>query len=58
MLDCVHRNERISAVAGRIMSFAGLRYYQNTTDADRAKFLSDCQEKITDYDHAAGVLHA
>ena len=49
MLECVHRNERISAVAGRIMSFAGLRYYQQTTDAGRAKFLSDCQQKITDY---------
>ncbi|WP_296764531.1 M3 family oligoendopeptidase [Sediminimonas sp.] len=48
MLECVHRNERISAVAGRIMSFAGLRYYQQTTDAGRAKFLSDCQARITD----------
>ncbi|MEM6658959.1 MAG: M3 family oligoendopeptidase [Pseudomonadota bacterium] len=47
LLVCVQRNERISAVAGRIMSFAGLRYYQLTTDADRAKFLSDMQEKIT-----------
>ncbi|MCR9126237.1 MAG: M3 family oligoendopeptidase [Rhodobacteraceae bacterium] len=47
MLDCVLRNERISAVAGRIMSFAGLRYYQVTTDSGRAKFMSDCQEKIT-----------
>ncbi|MBK5934398.1 oligoendopeptidase F [Rhodovulum imhoffii] len=47
MLDCVHRYERIDVVAGRIMSFAGLRYYQNTTDAGRAKFLSDCQDKIT-----------
>ena len=49
MLDCIKRNERISAVAGRIMSFAGLRYYQQTTDPERAKFLSDCQEKITNY---------
>ena len=47
LLDCVKRNERISTVAGRVMSFAGLRYYQQTTDAKRAKFLSDCQEKIT-----------
>ncbi|SDW53307.1 oligoendopeptidase F [Ruegeria halocynthiae] len=44
---CVQRNEKINAIAGRIMSFAGLRYYQLTTDADRAKFLSDMQEKIT-----------
>ncbi|MDP5335424.1 MAG: M3 family oligoendopeptidase [Paracoccaceae bacterium] len=49
MLDCVLRNERISAVAGRIMSFAGLRYYQMTIDATRAKFMSDCQEKITNF---------
>ncbi len=47
LLNCVLRNERINAIAGRIMSFAGLRYYQLTTDADRAKFLSDMQEKIT-----------
>ncbi len=47
LLTCVQRNEKINAVAGRIMSFAGLRYYQLTTDADRAKFLSDMQEKIT-----------
>jgi oligoendopeptidase F len=49
LLDCVLRNEKINAIAGRTMSFAGLRYYQLTTDADRAKFMSDCQEKITDY---------
>jgi oligoendopeptidase F len=47
LLDCIRRDETISRVTGRIMSFAGLRYYQHTTDAGRAKFLSDCQEKIT-----------
>jgi len=47
LLRCVHRNEQISAIAGRIMSFAGLRYYQMTIDAERAKFMSDAQEKIT-----------
>ena len=47
MLECIQRNERISAITGRIMSFAGLRYYQNTMDAERGKFLSDCQERIT-----------
>ncbi|MEP4194082.1 MAG: M3 family oligoendopeptidase [Aliishimia sp.] len=49
LLDCVLRNEKINQIAGRVMSFAGLRYYQKTTDADRAKFMSDCQEKITNY---------
>lgn len=49
MLDCVLRNEKINSIAGRIMSFAGLRYYQLTTDSGRAKFMSDCQEKITNF---------
>ncbi len=49
LLDCVLRNEKINQVAGRIMSFAGLRYYQLTTDAGRAKFMSDVQEKITNF---------
>ncbi|WP_413874432.1 M3 family oligoendopeptidase [Albidovulum sp.] len=49
MLGCIHRHERIEALAGRIMSYAGLRYYQNTTDAGRAKFLSDCQDKVTEF---------
>ena len=47
MLDCIRRYERIEAIAGRIMSFAGLRYYQNTTDPARGKFIADCQDKIT-----------
>lgn len=49
LLACVHRNEKINTIAGRIMSFAGLRYYQLTTDSGRAKFLSDLQEKITNF---------
>ncbi len=49
LLTCIQRQERINQVAGRIMSFAGLRYYQLTTDAGRAKFMSDAQEKITNY---------
>ena len=49
MLACVEAYENIDRTAGRIMSFAGLRYYQLTTDAARAQFLQNCQEKITDY---------
>ncbi len=49
LLDCVLRYEKIDVIAGRIMSFAGLRYYQNTTDAERAQFLGNCQEKITNF---------
>jgi len=48
-LVCVLRNEKINGIAGRIMSYAGLRYYQLTIDAGRAKFLSDMQEKITNF---------
>ena len=48
-LACVERYERIEAVSGRIMSFAGLSYYQNTLDAGRAKFLSDMQDRITGF---------
>ena len=47
MLDCIRRYERIETVAGRLMSYAGLRYYQNTLDADRAKFLADCRTEVT-----------
>lgn len=49
MLNCVLRYEKIDSIGGRIMSFAGLRYYQNTTDAERAKFMADAQDKITNY---------
>ncbi len=31
------------------MSFAGLRYYTRTTDAGRAKVMSDMQESITNF---------
>ncbi len=46
-LTAIQRHEKIENVAGRVMSYAGLRYYQMTMDAERAKFFSDCQEKIT-----------
>ncbi|MEM9707569.1 MAG: M3 family oligoendopeptidase [Pseudomonadota bacterium] len=49
MLECIQRYEKIDGVAGRLMSFAGLRYYQVTTDADRAKFMADMQDKITTF---------
>jgi oligoendopeptidase F len=47
MLDCIRRYERIDVVAGRVMSYAGLRYYQNTLDAGRAKLMADCQDRVT-----------
>ena len=49
LLEAVQRYERIDVVAGRIMSYAGLRYYQQTTDSERAKFMSDCQDRLTAY---------
>ncbi|SFR35932.1 oligoendopeptidase F [Yoonia tamlensis] len=72
LLQAVQRYEQIDVIAGRIMSYAGLRYYQITTDSNRAKFMADCQDKITnattplvfyglefnrlDDDHLAGLL--
>ncbi|SOC05103.1 M3 family oligoendopeptidase [Rhodobacter maris] len=47
MADCIARYEAIETTAGRIMSYAGLRYYQCTTDAGRAKFMADAQDRIT-----------
>ena len=74
MLTCVRRYEAIDVTAGRLMSFAGLRYYQNTMDSTRAKFMADCQDRITtattplvffslefnrlEDDHLAGLLAA
>lgn len=49
LLTCVERNEKISQVSGRIMSYAGLRYYQMTIDAERAQFMANCQEKLTNF---------
>ncbi len=74
MLACIQADEAISLIAGRLMSFAGLRYYQLTTDASRAQFLQNLQEQATDFtnalvfftlemnrlpdDHLAGLLAA
>ncbi len=47
MLQAIREFERIETVAGRLMSYAGLRYYQNTMDSERAKFMADTQDEIT-----------
>ena len=47
LLDCVTRYEAIEMTAGRLMSFFGLRYYQNTVDTARAKAMSDAQDRVT-----------
>ena len=48
MAGALTRYEALSQVIGRIMSYAGLRYYQNTADPARAKFMGDAQGRITD----------
>ena len=47
LLACVESYEKIDVTAGRLMSYAGLRYYQNTMDSERAKFMADAQDRIT-----------
>ncbi len=48
LLGAIRRWERIQSVSGRIMSYAGLRYYQNTTDPMRSKFFGDTQAALTE----------
>ena len=43
----VVRYEKIEDLLGRLMSFAGLVHAGDTTDAKRAKFYGDVQDKIT-----------
>ncbi len=49
LLACVQQYEAIDVIAGRVMSYAGLRYYQNTMDSERAKFMADTQDAITNF---------
>ncbi|MES2143122.1 MAG: M3 family oligoendopeptidase [Pseudomonadota bacterium] len=49
LLASVRDHEAISITAGRIMSYAGLRYYQNTMDSERAKFMADAEDKVTNF---------
>ncbi|PIE08130.1 MAG: oligoendopeptidase F [Rhodobacterales bacterium] len=48
MLACIRAYEEINRLAGRLMSYAGLRYYQLTTDPERAQFLQNLQERVTE----------
>ncbi len=47
LLACVEEYQRIDVVAGRLMSYAGLRYYQNTIDPERAQFMGNAQDRVT-----------
>ncbi len=40
--------EALEELLGRIVSFAGLTYFSDTSDPQRAKFYGDIQSKITD----------
>ncbi len=46
LLEAIKRYEALDDLLGRIMSYAGLLYYGNTSDPVRAKFYGDTQEKI------------
>lgn len=48
LAGAVKAYEEIDLVLGRIMSFAGLLYQQNTQDPERAKFMGDAQVRVTD----------
>jgi oligoendopeptidase F len=48
LAQAVGRYERIESKLGRIMSYVGLRYQQNTADPARAKQLGDMQGSVTD----------
>ena len=47
LYEAIKRFEALEDVMGRIMSYAGLMYAGDTTDAVRGKFYGDAQEKIT-----------
>jgi oligoendopeptidase F len=47
-LACIHAYEAIQNKAGRVMSYVGLRHYQNTLDPARAKAFGDAQARVTD----------
>jgi len=48
LADVISLYETFSETLGRIMSYAGLRYYADTSDALAGKFLGDCQARVTD----------
>ncbi|MGF1554455.1 MAG: M3 family oligoendopeptidase [Paracoccaceae bacterium] len=48
LAEAVARYEAMQTTLGRVMSFAGLRYQQNTTDPERARFMGDLQVRVTE----------
>ncbi len=47
LLEALKSYESLSDLTGRLGSFAFLNYAQKTDDANRAKFMGDCQEALT-----------
>ena len=47
LAEAVTAYEKLSDVIGRIGSYAGLRFYGNMADPERAKLYGDTQEKLT-----------
>jgi len=48
LLTAIKRIEALGDLTGRLGSFAYLQYAQQTTDPDRAKFLGDLSQQLTD----------
>ncbi|MCF6344367.1 MAG: M3 family oligoendopeptidase [Devosiaceae bacterium] len=47
LLEAIKSYEALSDLTGKLGSFAFLNYAQKTDDANRAKFMGDCQEALT-----------
>lgn len=47
-LECIRAYEAIQNRSGRVMSYVGLRHYQNTLDPARAKAYGDADTRITE----------
>ncbi len=48
LIKPIRRYEALSETSGRLGSYAFLNYAQNTLEAERGKFLGDCQQALTD----------
>jgi len=48
MAQAIRRYEELSEVMGRIMSYAGLLYQQDTSNAESGQFYGNCQGRVTD----------
>ena len=47
LLEAIKRSEALADLSGRIGSFSFLQYAQRSTDPDRAKFMGDTNEALT-----------